>query len=115
MQPYEEFTKELREIALLGSINELLSWDEHVNLPSAGAPHRGDQEALMARLRHERFTSPRIGELLSKLESSDLGRDPESDAAANVRETRRDYTRATKLPASLVEEMAKTGVLAQHA
>ena len=55
----------------------------------------------MARLRHERFTSPRVGELLAKVESSDLVRDPESDAGANVREARRDYDRATKIPASI--------------
>jgi carboxypeptidase Taq len=39
----------------------------------------------------------------------------DGDAAANVRETRRQYDRATKLPAALVEEMAKTEVLAQQA
>jgi carboxypeptidase Taq len=53
--------------------------------------------------------------LLAAVESSELVRDPESDAAANARELRREYDRATKLPASLVEEMAKTAVLAQHA
>jgi len=115
MQAYQTLVKELREIALLGSINSLLSWDEHVNLPQSGAPHRAEQEALIARLHHERFTSPRIGELLAQLESSDLVKDPESDAAANVRNARRDYDRATKVPTELVEEMTKTAVLAQHA
>jgi carboxypeptidase Taq len=33
---------------------------------------------------------------------------------ALVREARRDYTKATKLPASLVEEMAKTSSVAKH-
>ena len=115
MKAYADLIKELREIALLGSINSLLSWDEHVYLPPNGAAHRADQEALMARLHHERFTSPKIGELLGAVESSDLVRNPESDAAANVREVRRDYDRATKLPASLVEEMTRTAVLAQQA
>src|SRR5262249_36924556 len=96
-------------------INSLLSWDEHVNLPHAGAPHRAEQESLIARLHHERFTSPKIGELLAQVESSDLVRDPESDAGANARELRRQYDRATKIPASLVEEMTRTAVLAQHA
>src|SRR2546423_10473966 len=115
MKPYDQLIKEIREIALLGSINSLLGWDEHVNLPHAGAPHRAEQVSLIARLHHERFTAPRVGELLAAVESSDLVCDPESDAAANARELRREYDRATKLPASLVEEMAKTAVLAQHA
>ncbi len=115
MSTYNELIKEVREVALLGSIDALLSWDEHVNLPHAGAAHRAEQESLMARLRHEKFTSRRVGDLLAQVESSDLVRDPESDAAANARELRRDYDRATKLPSSLVEEMSKTAVLAQHA
>ena len=115
MQAYNELIKELREITLLGSIESLLGWDEHVNLPPKGAEHRGDQNALIAQMKHERFTSPRIGELIAKVEASDLVRDPESDAAANVREARREYDRATKLPASLVEEMARTAVLSQQA
>ncbi|MDB5300536.1 MAG: Thermostable carboxypeptidase 1, partial [Phycisphaerales bacterium] len=40
---------------------------------------------------------------------------PQGDAAANVREIRRSYDRARKLPASLVEEMSRTEVLAQQA
>src|SRR5205085_1656780 len=42
-------------------------------------------------------------------------KDPESDAAVNVRETRRTYDRARKLPSSLVEELSRTSVLAQQA
>src|SRR5256714_4470721 len=115
MKPYDQLIKEIREIALLGSINSLLGWDEHVNLPHAGAPHRAEQVSLIARLHHERFTSPRVGELLEQVESSNVVGDSESDGGANARELRREYDRATKLPASLVEEMAKTAVLAQHA
>ena len=111
METYDALIKEVREIALLGSINSLLGWDEHVNLPQAGAPHRAEQVSLIARLHHERFTSPRVGELLAKVESSDLARDAESDAGANARELRREYDRATKLPASLVEEIGGTVVV----
>lgn len=70
---------------------------------------------MIARLIHQRLTDPRIGEWLGILEGSELVKDPHSDAAVNVRETRREYDRATKLPSSLVEELAKTAVLAMHA
>jgi carboxypeptidase Taq len=53
--------------------------------------------------------------MLVEIEGSELVKAPESDAAANVRELRRTYDRATKLPATLVEEMTKTAVLAHHA
>jgi carboxypeptidase Taq len=112
---YSEHTKALREIGTLGSICSLLGWDEQVNMAPAGADHRARQSSYIARVHHEKFTSPRIGELLASVEASDLVKDPESDAAANVRETRHDYDRARKIPADLVEELARTEVHSQLA
>ncbi len=112
---YEELIAHLREVALFGSIGSVLGWDERVQMPDKGAEHRSNQSSLLARKVHEQFTSPKIDELLREVETSDSIRDQESDPAVNVRETRRQYDRATKLPGSLVEEMAKTEVLAQAA
>jgi len=112
---YEKLVTELREIALLNSANSVLGWDERTQLPPKGAEHRGNQCSLLARMAHERFTSPKIGDLLGECESQSRGAAPDSDIGATLRETRRDYDRATKLPASLVEEMTKTAVLAQAA
>lgn len=114
-QAYDDLIKELKEISLLGSVASVLGWDERVNLPHKGAEHRGNQMALLSRTVHERFTSKRVGDLLATVEASDLVKERDSDAAVNVRETRRQYDRATKLPSSLVEEMAKTEILAQAA
>lgn len=116
MSSYEELLSSLREIALLGSTASVLHWDEQTKMPPKGAPHRANQVSLLARLCHEQFTSPRIGELLAELEAAGgTGTDPESDQAVVVRETRRSYSRAVKLPSSLVEELARTTVLAQQA
>ena len=38
-------------------------------------------------------------------------RNPDSPEAANIREARRDYTRATKLPRRLVEELSRVTTL----
>jgi carboxypeptidase Taq len=110
---YRDLITLLKEVALFGSIGSLLGWDERVQLPPKGADHRANQSSLLARKVHEQFTSPRIDELLREVERSGLIND--GDIAANVRETRRQYDRATKLPSSLVEEMARTEVLAQNA
>jgi carboxypeptidase Taq len=112
-QAYRELIGLLREVALFGSIGSLLGWDERVGMPPAGAEHRSNQSSLLARKVHEQFTSPRIDELLREVESGGFGVD--GDRTANIREVRRQYDRATKLPGSLVEEMAKTEVLAQQA
>lgn len=84
-------------------------------MPPKGAEHRSNQQALIARLAHERATNPRIGEALSACAASDLVKDADSDAAVNIREIRRSYDRATKLPGSLVEELARVSVLSHQA
>jgi carboxypeptidase Taq len=112
---YARLIAELRDIAVFGSIGSVLSWDEQTFMPPAAAEHRAEQSSIISRMSHERFTAPAIGDLLAELEASPLAADPESDSAVNIRQTRREYTRATKLPTSLVAEMAKTEVLSQQA
>lgn len=112
---YDALIRESREIARLASIGSLLSWDEHTYMPQGGAENRAEQSSMIARMVHERATSPKIGEWLAAIEASDLVRDPHSNIGANVREYRRSYDRATKIPAALVEELSRTEVLAQQA
>jgi carboxypeptidase Taq len=114
-QAYQTLAATLREIALLSSAAGVLHWDERTQLPPAGAELRGGQLGLLARMVHEQLTSPKIGDLLAQVETLDEARDAEIDVAVIVREVRRDYDRARKLPASLVEEMARTEVLSQSA
>jgi carboxypeptidase Taq len=112
---YDHLLHELREASLLGSVKSLLAWDERTKMPHAGAAHRAAQMALISRLAHEKFTSPRIDELLQTVEASDLLADPLSPPAVNIRETRRLYDRRRKLPPSLVEELTRTAALAHAA
>src|SRR5262249_54545309 len=76
--------------------------------------HRAEQMALLARMTHELLTHPRIGECLAAVEGSELVRMPDADAAVNVREIRRSYDRATKIPKELVEEIARVTTRAQQ-
>ncbi len=110
---YEELIEKYREITILGSCNALLGWDERTYLPRAGTEGRSKQVALLSGIAHEKFTSPRIGELLSIIEASSLIADSSSDAAVNVKEIRRDYDKAVKLPQDLVEDLARVTSLAQ--
>jgi carboxypeptidase Taq len=110
---YPQLLAHLREAFLLGSSNALLAWDQETYMPSGGGDLRAEQLALLARLQHERCTDPRVGEWLLACEGDrHLLADPE--VAANVREMRRDHDRATRLPASLVAELAATESRAQQ-
>lgn len=110
---YSDLLRRIREANLLGTCSSVLSWDEATYMPKAGSAFRGEQMGLLARLVHDMTTAPLIGELLVRVEQSDLVGDPESDAAVNVREIRRLYDRAVKVPASLVEQLAKITTQAQ--
>lgn len=112
-QAYAELLRRTREASVLAGCGSLLSWDESTYMPRHGSTFRGEQMGLLARMGHEMATAPVIGELLAEVERTSLVGDPESDAAANVREWRRVYDRAVKVPASLVEELAKVSTLAQ--
>lgn len=111
--PYQQLLHELREIATLGSVNATLGWDQEVMMPSAAAPLRAAQGALLAALIHERRTRPELSELLALCEADPaLGED--RAAAANLARLRRDFDRANKLPVALVREFAEVTTLAMH-
>jgi carboxypeptidase Taq len=91
--------------AVLNSCSAVLGWDQQTYMPKAGAAFRGEQLALLAKLAHEQATEPIIGEHLAMVANSDVVNDP--IAAANIRELKHSYERATKIPARLVEELAR--------
>ena len=93
---------------------ELLGWDELTHMPRGGVANRGEQLSYLWGMFHDLATTPRIGELLLEVECSPLLVDPLSSESLNVREWRRCYDRATKLPRSLVEELATVTTAAQQ-
>ena len=111
---YAELIRRTKEAAVLGSCGAVLGWDERTYMPHDGSAFRGDQMALLARLTHEISTDPKVGECLAAVEGTSLVADPESPAAINVREIRRAYDRAVKLPKELVEELARVTTRAQQ-
>lgn len=114
-EAYAELTARQRTTALLESCASVLGWDEQTYMPPGGAEHRANQLSLLAGMCHERATDPGVEQLLSEIEGTALVADLDSVIAANVREIRRDYERATKLPKRLVEELSHTATLAQQA
>jgi carboxypeptidase Taq len=113
-QAYTELIRRVKECSLLESCGSVLGWDERTYMPRRGSAHRAEQMALLARLTHEMRTDPEIGQLLTKVEASPLIAATDSIPAANVREIRRSYDRAVKLPPELVEELARVTTRAQQ-
>lgn len=108
---YEAFHKAIREIGQLGSIEGLLDWDSETIMPDGGLSARAEQISLIATLAHERRTSPTLGELIEQLDS----RVDDPIEQSNVREARRMYERASRVPAELVTRLSRVSVLAKEA
>ncbi|MBY0308517.1 MAG: carboxypeptidase M32 [Phycisphaerales bacterium] len=113
--PYQDLVAEQKSVATLTAIGSLLGWDQETYMPPAGAMGRAEQQELLSAITHERRTSKRIGELIAACERDPSIAQQNGAVAASVREMRRDYELATRLPTELVAELAKTQALAQDA
>ncbi len=111
---YDELLNKTKEMSLLGSSASVLHWDQQTYMPPQGAQLRADQLGVISGMTHRMFTAPKIGEMIAQVEQSDLAKG-DTPEAANIRELRHDYDKATKLPTELVEEITKTTAMAQQA
>jgi carboxypeptidase Taq len=110
---YPSLLKRTRELALLGSTSSILHWDQETYMPEKANAWRAEQLSHLAGWSHRLWTTEEVGGWIAACEAEGLASG--SDAAVNVREWRRSYDRATKLPSALVEECSKTEALAHQA
>ncbi len=110
---YLQLCERSREVYLLKSVAGVLSWDFETYIPSKAIPYRADQLSYLEARAHTLFTETCVGDWLNAAEQFDF--DPGSEEGANIREWRRSYDRATKIPVALVEEFEKTRTIAREA
>jgi carboxypeptidase Taq len=118
MNAYESLLQRSKEIALYNSAASVLSWDQETYMPSKAGAYRAEQLGQFAGLTHRLSTGSDVGDWIKACEDKlPPCADEEETAlrAANVREWRRDYDRATKLSSKLVEDLAKTTSLGREA
>ncbi|MGD0434307.1 MAG: carboxypeptidase M32, partial [Acetobacteraceae bacterium] len=102
---YDRLLRRFQRIATIDECASMLNWDAAAMMPQGGGAARGDQLAVLAGLSHAQLTTPEIADDLASCESMPADSDPW--AAANLRLMRRAYTRATAIPADLVEAQAR--------
>ena len=102
----EELKQRLAEIYDLQRASSVLGWDQATYMPPGGAEARGRQIATLDRLAHEKFTHPTIGRMLFELRPYEGSLPYDSDDAALIRVTRREYERAVKVPSSFVAKFS---------
>src|SRR3954471_15082518 len=102
MNTWTALESRMRDLAALGRVSSLLSWDQETYMALRGADARGRQQAIMGVVRHERLTDPGLGELLDRAAEDDL----DAVRLAMVRNLRRDRDRAVRIPGDLVRRLA---------
>jgi carboxypeptidase Taq len=129
-----ELVRWVQRAHTLGTVGDLMGWDEQVNLPPGAAEQRATQMAVLAEVQHAAASDPRIGELLDYLDAGSRGAPPKAERLIQPKQTtggtpsmgaaeqraivadaRRDYDRATKLPPDFVQQKAAQGSRGYHA
>lgn len=96
-----------RQTEALSSVAERLGWDQETVMPRGATEQRSEEMAAIEAVLHERRTDPRLGEWL------DAAR-PRSEAETRIIALiARDFTRASRIPARLAEELARLTSLSQ--
>lgn len=95
----------------LKALSDLAEWDQNTQLPeAAGAGElRAHQMATIQGILHESRTNPRLGQLLDELDEAVKDVQFTDADRGLLRVTRRMFDQATKLPRTLVEEIARVG------
>ena len=110
MSVINELKDRFTELMRLNYVSTLLGWDQQVNMPkSKGASMgRSEQIALIEAISHKKLISKKTSELLKRAENQ-----PNLNLidSALLREAKRKYDKAVKVPIELVTEIAKTGSL----
>ena len=112
---WNDLRSRLAQVQNLHYASGLLSWDQQTYMPLRGAKVRAEQLATLDKLAHELFISDEIGKLLNDLSGEAANLDFDSDEASLLRVTKRDYEKACRVPAALVEEISRTSALGLEA
>lgn len=104
---FAELKNRLAEVSDLTAAASVLGWDQATYMPPGGAPARGRQLATLSSLAQDKFVDPEVGKLLDDLQPWAEAKGYDSDEAALIRKTRRDYDRSVKVPTDWVARFSE--------
>ncbi|MHA1724027.1 MAG: carboxypeptidase M32 [Promethearchaeota archaeon] len=112
MSKIVDLKKYFNKIMTLKYIYNVLDYDQQVFMPKGSVKGRAEQIALIQELIHELIISH---ETKTMLEHAEKIPNLELIDAAMLREAKREYKQAVRLPSELVKEIAKTSSLGHQA
>jgi carboxypeptidase Taq len=100
---YDEVLEQFARVTYLNDGGSYLSWDQEVMMPDDGTPARAKQLSTISGVHHDLLTDDVVADGLAELDEASL---PQPQAA-EVREVRRQYDRAARVPRALVERISE--------
>ncbi|WP_171129726.1 MULTISPECIES: carboxypeptidase M32 [unclassified Ruegeria] len=107
MTAFDDLMAFQRETSALGQIAGRLGWDQETMMPRGAAPQRAEEMAAIEAVLHARRSDPRVAEWLDQAAPQD------AVGKAQLRDIRRAYDRAVKVPADLATAIARVTSAAQ--
>lgn len=101
--PYAELVDEYERYKHLEGASAVLQWDQYVTMPDEGAAARSEQLSTLSSLTQRQLTGSRLGGLLDDVDEAALS----ERRRAVVREIRREYERATRVPERIEAELSE--------
>ncbi len=117
--PYSQLREISKGIAIFGSIQGLLEWDQETHMPPGAVDIRSQQLEQISSFVHKQKTSRKFVSTLEKLIDLKTGEIFDGTLSepqiAALREWRRDYLKEARLPTHFVKTLAKTTSNSLHA
>ncbi len=113
-QRFQDLARKAYVISDLGSASSLMSWDQETMMPPGAAGHRAEQMGTLARLAHEYYIDPALGDLLRELDHAMGDRDYADTERSIVRVMLREHTQRSRIPSDLVAEIAQLSAQARE-
>lgn len=111
MNAYQQLVEHIKEAGVLGSVQELLGWDEETMLPTGATELRALEKGTLAAVTHKLLTNDDIGKLIHQSKKEKLN----DEQKAMLHEIEFDYLRDRNVPASLVKQLKETATHATEA
>ncbi|WP_158963501.1 carboxypeptidase M32 [Chachezhania sediminis] len=107
MTAYDDLMTYQRDTEALKLVSMRLGWDQETVMPRGAATQRGAEMAAMESVLHARRAAPEVAEWL------EVAKAPDMVGEAQLREIRRAFDRATKVPSKLAATLAEKTSVAQ--
>ena len=99
-----------KELKLWETIQSISFWDQLTVMPKESSQYRGEQNALLAKTRHERLTSQEYQDRLCSAAEEVEPYDSNHPLKIQVKRLKESFDRNIKLPTELVADLAKASV-----